>query len=365
MCSQTPYGIRRQVVCKLGMVVGMNKQSMINRFFEHGISVYWEQHTQELERPLLERRGFSELRERGTMRVRRHAAAVATAGPERCHEGVKAMDGEALRSHADGLLLLCRGGRPRGRHRIASGAVSRQVFVVTQQGSEGLTPMPFDIIRQDTQQEMGTDTLGLVVVHRSYEDVEALQGPQESFDDGQIFYSRGRCRRLTAAQRAHWAGSRRAQRVPPPVGSTPGGESSAAGHRHGHLAGLAQVRRREHAAHFLATLSLGPRGLGASRHLLGHGRAIVFRGFESRRPFPVAFLGDERIVTRDQALPGPLASRDFGSRWLHDPHQVHGLGSDELPERLEAQRTHPPQPRDCWRELLGGLGEGIRMKLRP
>ena len=30
------------------------------------ISVYWEQHTQELERLLLGRRGFSELRERGT-----------------------------------------------------------------------------------------------------------------------------------------------------------------------------------------------------------------------------------------------------------------------------------------------------------
>src|SRR5437899_8867727 len=34
---------------------------------------------------------------------------------------------------------------------------------------------------------MRSDSLGLMVVNRAYEDVDALQGPKESFDDGQVF----------------------------------------------------------------------------------------------------------------------------------------------------------------------------------
>src|SRR6266702_3260925 len=31
------------------------------------------------------------------------------------------------------------------------------------------------------------DSLGLMVANRAYEDVDTLQGPKESFDDGQVF----------------------------------------------------------------------------------------------------------------------------------------------------------------------------------
>ena len=68
-------------------------------FFENGISVYWEQHAQELERPLLKQRRFCELRERAPLCTGRGATTVTAARPKGGQEGVEAVEGEPLQGH--------------------------------------------------------------------------------------------------------------------------------------------------------------------------------------------------------------------------------------------------------------------------
>ena len=47
--------------------------------------------------------------------------------------------------------------------------------------------MPFDVIGQDTQEDMRTDALCLVMVNRPHQDIDALQRPKEPFHDSQVF----------------------------------------------------------------------------------------------------------------------------------------------------------------------------------
>ena len=62
-----------------------------------------------------------------------------------------------------------------------------ELLIVTQERSQGLTPMPFDVIHQHTEDNMGADTLFLMMVHRPYQDIDTLQGAKEPFHHGQIF----------------------------------------------------------------------------------------------------------------------------------------------------------------------------------
>ena len=70
------------------------------------MSVYWEHHAQELERPLLEGCGLGELTERQPIQARRHATTVTTPGPEGSQKGMEAVDGQAIDGQATGLFLL-------------------------------------------------------------------------------------------------------------------------------------------------------------------------------------------------------------------------------------------------------------------
>ena len=62
-----------------------------------------------------------------------------------------------------------------------------ELLIVTQQRSQGLTHMPFDVIRQHAEENMGADPLFLVMVHRPYQDIDPLQGAKEPCHQGQIF----------------------------------------------------------------------------------------------------------------------------------------------------------------------------------
>ena len=73
------------------------------------ISVYWEHHPQELERPLLEGCGLCELTERQPIQARCHATTITTTGPEGSQKGMEAVDGQAIDGEPASLFLS--GGR--------------------------------------------------------------------------------------------------------------------------------------------------------------------------------------------------------------------------------------------------------------
>ena len=86
----------------------LKKRILLRLLWLHGnhISVYWEHHAQELERPLLEGCGLGELTERQPIQARCHATPVTTTSPEGSQQGMEAVDGQAIDGEPARLFLL-------------------------------------------------------------------------------------------------------------------------------------------------------------------------------------------------------------------------------------------------------------------
>jgi hypothetical protein len=109
----TTHAERKQVVRLLikPKFLPLKKRILLKllRLLGNYISVYWEHHPQELERPLLEGCGLCELTERQPIQARCHATTMTTTGPEGSQKGREAVDGQAIDGEPARLFLS--GGR--------------------------------------------------------------------------------------------------------------------------------------------------------------------------------------------------------------------------------------------------------------
>jgi hypothetical protein len=66
----------------------------------------------------------------------------------------------------------------------AQGTGGVGVFVIEDQGSQGLAQVPFDVVGQHADEDVGADTVGQAMVDGSDFEVDALAGAEGAFHAG-------------------------------------------------------------------------------------------------------------------------------------------------------------------------------------
>ena len=103
---------------------------------------------------------------------------------------MEAVDGQAIDGEPARLFLSG------GRGRLCRGdgvpclPALLELLIVKQQRRQGLTHMPFDVIRQYAEDKMGAAPLFLVMVNRPYQDIDTLQGAKSRSTRARFLYPR-------------------------------------------------------------------------------------------------------------------------------------------------------------------------------
>lgn len=113
------------------------------------------------------------------------ATGVATAGGEVAQQGIEAVDRETVGSNVGTFFDLGRSRSFGGVNRISVLASMREVFVVEQQRRQIAAHVPFDIVGQHTEQNMGTHMVLSAVVNRANPQIDPLEAAEGALDLGQ------------------------------------------------------------------------------------------------------------------------------------------------------------------------------------
>ena len=118
-----------------------------------------------------------------------YTAGIGTERGQGTEQAIEGAEREAfLRAFGPFLGLRC--GRRFGRgHGIARGADLREFLVDEEEGSQGFAHMPFDIVRQHTQEQVSADASLQAVMDGADAQVQALERPEGLLDIAQAFVS--------------------------------------------------------------------------------------------------------------------------------------------------------------------------------
>ena len=107
--------------------------------------------------------------------------AVFDDSGEVVEQRAEAVDGQAVMGALGASLVLsCGGDFGRRHHRRALGAGG--IMVVEEQGSETLTHLPFNVVGEHAQQDMGAHPFGGAVVNRPDLEVHGLEASEGALD---------------------------------------------------------------------------------------------------------------------------------------------------------------------------------------
>ena len=125
----------------------------------------------------------------------RHAHGVAGHGAEMVDQTGEAIDAVAIGVALD-RLLGPRGWRGLCRHhrRRALGARAIEIGVVEQERGQRLAQMPFDIIGEHAQKDMGPHAIGIPVPNGADLEIDGLHGAERPLDPREIFVRLDRMR---------------------------------------------------------------------------------------------------------------------------------------------------------------------------
>lgn len=145
----------------------------------------FELHVEEFEGLTLEGGGTSEEVE-GLGAGETWGEAVFDDGGEIVEQGAEAVDGQALLGAFGASLVLSGRGGFGGRHDGRALGAGR-VMVVEQQGGEALTHVPFDVVGEHAQQDVGTHALGGTVMNGPDLEVHGLEASEGTLDPTEAF----------------------------------------------------------------------------------------------------------------------------------------------------------------------------------
>ena len=140
----------------------------------------FEGDTEEIEGFALQRGGTGDEVEGLSARQARGEAVFGNGG-EVVEQGAEAVDGGAVIGVLGASLFLSSGrGRCRGD---AGGALGRSgVMVVEEQGGEASTHVPFEVVGEHAQQDVGADPVGRIVMNGAHLEVDGFEATEGALD---------------------------------------------------------------------------------------------------------------------------------------------------------------------------------------
>jgi len=123
----------------------------------------------------------------GCLGVIGHGHGVVGEGGEVVEEGAEAVHREAVVGALGRGLSACGGGASGGSDDGgARGLGGGLVVVVEEDGSEGLAHVPFEVVGEHAQQDMGADAVGAAMVDGADLEIDGLMAAEGALDPGEL-----------------------------------------------------------------------------------------------------------------------------------------------------------------------------------